>query len=112
MSAAALLAPAAPATVHRLEGNLRLQGRILGPIPFTDATGSAYQFLEGNLSPLGLSLIALADAHFRRVDVSSTIPVVTSLTEIPKAADADHGMDELASATQRRFTVQFARMRP
>jgi hypothetical protein len=87
------------------------EGDLFFPIPFAVSDGEGFQLIDGNLAPLAVEVLAIADAHFR-ADLSDTLPLVIRADPVPGRVDSDHSGDELASATLQRVIVRFARLRP
>jgi hypothetical protein len=84
---------------------------VFGPIQFATGDGS-FQFADGNLGPLAVELLAVADAHFQGVDLIGTVPVITDIGPSSNKLMSDHSGDELGSTSVRRVTIEFARLRP
>ena len=84
---------------------------VFGPIQFETGDG-AFQFVDGNLGPLAVEVLALADAHFQRADLTGAVPVITAISPSSEKVLSDHSGDELASTSLRRVKIEFARLRP
>ena len=84
---------------------------MFGPIQFATGDGS-FQFADGNLGPLAVEVLALADAHFQGVDLTGAVPVITDIAPSSDKLMSDHSGDELGSTSVRRVMIEFARLRP
>ena len=77
-------------------------------------TNGEFQFANQNLTDLGLEVRDQAALWFPKVDLSTALPVITSIARDTKTdpLDEDAFEEKLASAVTLRVEIQFARANP
>lgn len=88
---------------------------VFGAIGFETGDGG-FQFIDGNLGPLAVEALALADEHFS-ANLTGSVPVITDISPVSVPLGSlkplsNHSQNELGSTTRRRVTIEFARLRP
>jgi hypothetical protein len=82
-----------------------------GGIVYTDGSMSAFQFANGNLADLGDKIISLVDPVFPKVDLTETLPLVTSMTRVEAEQVDAPDEDPTATASVWKITLEFVRIR-
>ena len=82
-------------------------------IEFTNATETAYQFANDNLTDLGIAIRDLADEALK-ADLSGTVPVLTDIVRQEKKGESDRANpgDPIGSASRWKVVIEFVRVRP